>query len=70
MQQIVSKDLFHIIHALKYNIFDLLWLFIEFNTCKPSLVVVYVDIIMFEQPYGVAPTTIPNIFETTLKCVP
>jgi len=25
---------------------------------------------MFEQPYGVAPTTIPNVFGTTLKCVP
>jgi hypothetical protein len=33
-------------------------------------VVVYVDIIMFEQPYGVALTTIPNVFKTTLKCVP
>jgi hypothetical protein len=31
--------------------------------------VVYVDIIMFEQPYVVAPT-IPNVFGTTLKCVP
>jgi hypothetical protein len=39
-------------------------------TCKSSLVVVYVDIIMFEQPYGVAPTTIPNVFGTTLKCAP
>jgi hypothetical protein len=38
--------------------------------CKPSLIVVYVDIIMFEQPYNVAPTTIPNVFGTTLKCVP
>jgi len=25
---------------------------------------------MFEQPYGVAPTTIPNVFGITLKCVP
>jgi len=33
MQRIISKDLFHIIHALKYNIFDLLWLFIKFKTC-------------------------------------
>jgi hypothetical protein len=32
-------------------------------------VVVFVDIIMFEQP-GVAPTTLPNVFGTTLKCVP
>jgi hypothetical protein len=32
-------------------------------------VVVYVDIIMFEQPYGVAPTKIPNVL-TTLKYVP
>jgi hypothetical protein len=32
--------------------------------------VVYVDIIMFEQPYGVAPTTIPNVFGTTQKGVP
>jgi hypothetical protein len=76
MQWIISKDLFHIIHALKYNIFDLFWLFIELKDalhtyrCKPSLVVVYVDIIMFEQPHGVAPTTIPNVFRTTLKCVP
>jgi hypothetical protein len=31
--------------------------------------VVYVDIIMFEQPYGVTPITIPNVFGTTLKCV-
>jgi hypothetical protein len=31
---------------------------------------VYVDIIMFEQPYSVALATIPNVFETTLKCVP
>jgi hypothetical protein len=30
---------------------------------------VYVDIIMFEQPYGVAPATIPNVFGITLKCV-
>jgi hypothetical protein len=30
----------------------------------------YVDIIMFEQPYGVAPTTILNVFRITLKCVP
>jgi hypothetical protein len=30
----------------------------------------YVDIIIFEQPYNVAPTTIPNVFKTTLKCVP
>jgi hypothetical protein len=27
----------------------------------------YVDIIMFEQPYGVAPTTIPNVFGTALN---
>jgi hypothetical protein len=33
-------------------------------------VVVYADIIMFEQPYGVAPTIIPNVFRTTLKRVP
>jgi hypothetical protein len=33
-------------------------------------VVVYVNIIMFEQPYGVAPTTTPNVFGPTLKCVP
>jgi len=39
-------------------------------TCTPSLVVVYVDIIMFEQPYDVAPTTIPNVFGTTLNCAP
>jgi hypothetical protein len=39
-------------------------------TCKSSLVVVYVDIIMFEQPYGVASTTIPNVFGIELKCVP
>jgi hypothetical protein len=32
--------------------------------------VVYVDIILFEQPYGVAPTTIPNVFGTIVKCVP
>jgi hypothetical protein len=32
-------------------------------------VVVYVNIIMFEQPYGVALTIIPNVFGTTLKCV-
>jgi hypothetical protein len=32
--------------------------------------VVYVDIIMFEQPYGVTLATIPNVFKTTLKCVP
>jgi hypothetical protein len=38
-------------------------------TCKPSLVVVYVNIIMFEQPYDVALTTNPNVFGTTLKCV-
>jgi hypothetical protein len=38
-------------------------------TCKPSLVVVYLDIIMFEQPYNVTPTTIPKVFGTTLKCV-
>jgi hypothetical protein len=25
---------------------------------------------MFEQPYSVALATIPNVFETTLKCVP
>jgi len=25
---------------------------------------------MFEQPYGVAPTTIPNVFGTSLKYVP
>jgi len=25
---------------------------------------------MFEQPYGVAPTTIPYVFGRTLKCVP
>jgi hypothetical protein len=25
---------------------------------------------MFEQPYGVVLATIPNAFETTLKCVP
>jgi hypothetical protein len=30
----------------------------------------YVDIIMFEQPYSVAATTIPNLYGTTLKCVP
>jgi hypothetical protein len=30
----------------------------------------YVDIIIFEQPYNVTPTTIPNAFGTTLKCVP
>jgi hypothetical protein len=47
-------------------------MFIEFNTytCKPSLLVVYVDIRMFEQPYDVAPTTIPKVFGTILKCVP
>jgi hypothetical protein len=50
-------------------------LFIEFKACiayihKLSLVVVYVNIIMFEQPYGVAPTTIPNVFGTTSKRVP
>jgi hypothetical protein len=33
-------------------------------------VVVYVDIIMFEQPYNVALTTIPNVLGTTLKCAP
>jgi hypothetical protein len=33
-------------------------------------VVEYVNIIMLEQPYGVTPTTIPNVFGTTLKCVP
>jgi hypothetical protein len=33
-------------------------------------VVVYVDIIMFEQPYGVAPAIIPNVFGIALKCVP
>jgi hypothetical protein len=33
-------------------------------------VVVYVDIILFEQPYGVAPATIPNVFGTALKCAP
>jgi hypothetical protein len=32
--------------------------------------VVYVDIIIFEQPYGVAPTIISNVFETTQKCAP
>jgi hypothetical protein len=32
-------------------------------------VVVYVDIIMFEKPYGIALATIPNVFKTTLKCV-
>jgi hypothetical protein len=32
--------------------------------------VVYVDIIMFEQPDDVTPATIPNVFGTTLKCVP
>jgi hypothetical protein len=31
---------------------------------------VYVDIITFEQPYDVAPTTIPNVFGITLKYVP
>jgi len=25
---------------------------------------------MLEQPYVVAPATIPNVFGTTLKCVP
>jgi len=25
---------------------------------------------MFEQPYGVAPTIIPNVFGTSLKYVP
>jgi hypothetical protein len=39
-------------------------------TCKPSLVVVYVNIIMFEQPYSVALTTIPNVLRIALKCVP
>ncbi len=39
-------------------------------TCKPLLVVVYVNIIIFEQPYGVAPTTISNVFQTTLKFAP
>jgi hypothetical protein len=33
-------------------------------------VVVYVNIIIFEQPYGVAPTTISNVFQTTLKFAP
>jgi hypothetical protein len=33
-------------------------------------VVVYVDIIIFEQPYNVAPTTIPNVFRIAQKCVP
>jgi hypothetical protein len=32
--------------------------------------VVYVNIIMFEQPYGVTPATIPNVFGIALKCVP
>jgi hypothetical protein len=27
----------------------------------------YVDIIMFEQPYGVAPAIIPNVFGIALK---
>jgi hypothetical protein len=33
-------------------------------------VVVYVNIIVFEQPYDVAPTTISNAFQTTLKFSP
>jgi hypothetical protein len=54
---------FFICYGCSYNLKHALHTY----TCKTPLVVVYVYIIIFEQPYIVTPTTIPNVFITTLN---